>query len=494
MGASDWAGRKVREMKEEFGVGEDRALRITGLVRRIISNPGYRELRASDAYNRDEFRDIFTQNLIKSLKMEEPDTVEEKWNSLVRKRGFHHVSGVDVYLGPWRDEMSYRGFELFDDDAVFENSEGDVMTKSQISEEAWEGEEEVNRVERGFLVGEELYEFSKYLEQTYLTKRGSSSEWPWRAVNSLQSEFEVERRRARRVTDLVRAFEEDPELSELARKTVVGDERFSRIFKRHLTQSLKKQEGVTIEEKWNSLAQEYNLDVVAGEEVYLGRYPDGHSFSKRAVFENQEGNQVTMAQIKYERQKEVAKAKGFSPDSVWDEISRAERGYLLDGVRYWFVGYDESISDIQDVPDKYRPGSSGRGEKGGVSERHNESGDGEERDLEKLADRIWEQAFRNPDEVDLDDIDRVLSEPVLPAEAHAKAVRGLTRKAVEEDHEVALGRPRRDEVEPDVVHDRLVVGPGSRLGDHVRVDGLRPVKRSRRHRDGPNRRSAVRTP
>ena len=40
MGASDWAGRMCMRLEEEFNISEDRALRITTLVR-LLRGEGY---------------------------------------------------------------------------------------------------------------------------------------------------------------------------------------------------------------------------------------------------------------------------------------------------------------------------------------------------------------------------------------------------------------------------------------------------------------------
>jgi hypothetical protein len=167
MGASDWAWEKIEEMEKEFGVDNNRAVRITSLVRRMISSPEFKQLREVTIVDGPEFREIFTQNLIESLDNQDADTIEEKWNSLVRQHGFEQVSGVDVYIGPWEEGIEYRDLDNFDRNAVFENSCGETLTKHQVSNLAWEAGADINRVERGFLVGGDMYEFIGHTELTF---------------------------------------------------------------------------------------------------------------------------------------------------------------------------------------------------------------------------------------------------------------------------------------------------------------------------------------
>jgi len=160
MGASDWAGKMIQEMEREFGVEQDRSLRITGLVRLIISDPHFEYLREHEDFDEEKFPGTFTQNLIESLKAQrDAETLEERWNKLAREEGLHEIDGVDVHLGPWLGNLDrHRRFENYGNLSVFENSRGDRLTKERISEIAWKKEDiEVNRVGGGFLIDGQIH-------------------------------------------------------------------------------------------------------------------------------------------------------------------------------------------------------------------------------------------------------------------------------------------------------------------------------------------------
>ncbi len=173
MGASDWAGKMAKEMEREFGVEQDRSLRITDLVRLIISNPHFEYLREHDDFDEKKFPGTFTQNLIGSLKAQrDAETLERRWNKLAREEGLHEVAGVDVYLGPWLGNLDrHRRFENYGAFSVFKNASGHRFTKEEISEIAWETDKEVNHVGGGFLIDGGVYVL---VEEKEREKQGSS--------------------------------------------------------------------------------------------------------------------------------------------------------------------------------------------------------------------------------------------------------------------------------------------------------------------------------
>lgn len=99
MGASDWAGRMINKMEREFGTRAERAIRITDLVRWMVSEPDFEELRDAGLVD-ERFDEIFINSLIESLKAQKGETIEERWNTLVSEFGLYEVTGEDVLLSP----------------------------------------------------------------------------------------------------------------------------------------------------------------------------------------------------------------------------------------------------------------------------------------------------------------------------------------------------------------------------------------------------------
>lgn len=102
MGASDWAGRMINQIEEEFAVDRERAVDVTNLVRRIVSDPDFDDLRDSGLVD-DEFEEVFIQNLMGSLTARNGNSIEERWNTLVREFGLYDVAGDDLLLSTPED-------------------------------------------------------------------------------------------------------------------------------------------------------------------------------------------------------------------------------------------------------------------------------------------------------------------------------------------------------------------------------------------------------
>lgn len=186
-----------------------------------------------------------------------------------------------------------------------------------------------------------------------------ASDWAGKEIQKMQKAFDIEHDRALQFTRIVRYMVSDSEFEELREKTIVGDEEFWEVFIDNLTSSLEEREEEVLEERWNALVHQYGLDEVAGEDVFLENWnhsdeeSEGRRWSKRAVFKNQDGDEVTMAEIYYDNSADIAEAKGFEVNRRWDEVERVNLGYLLDGEKYTFTGYDNSIERISDgAPEK----------------------------------------------------------------------------------------------------------------------------------------------
>lgn len=102
MGASDWAGRMCRELEETFDVCDDRALRVTTLVRMLRGTDGYEEVfgpHGSDRHRRHKTRLI--DRLDESLQEQPGETIEDRWNNLMDELNCQARAENGVYLIPW---------------------------------------------------------------------------------------------------------------------------------------------------------------------------------------------------------------------------------------------------------------------------------------------------------------------------------------------------------------------------------------------------------
>lgn len=113
----EWAGEMIGDLTEEFDIPDDRALRITSLIRNFISNPEYNtfdkheqlteveEITAIyDQYieRRDfSYRGLFMTDLPIVLRYLPGETIEERWNHLMETIGYQELADEGVYLLPW---------------------------------------------------------------------------------------------------------------------------------------------------------------------------------------------------------------------------------------------------------------------------------------------------------------------------------------------------------------------------------------------------------
>jgi len=104
MGASDWAAHTVLEFDEVFGVGEERALRITNLVRAFVSDPAYDDVLAERGTDqRRAQQQAFIDEVTRTLQNQAGNTIEERWNNLMDEREIPERVEQPVYLEPWTE-------------------------------------------------------------------------------------------------------------------------------------------------------------------------------------------------------------------------------------------------------------------------------------------------------------------------------------------------------------------------------------------------------
>jgi len=100
MGASDWAGRMCTRLEEEFDISEDRALRITTLVR-LFRGEGYEDVFGEYGSERHQkLQEQLIDELDKSLLEQSGNTIEERWNNLMDELDCQSCADNGVYLIP----------------------------------------------------------------------------------------------------------------------------------------------------------------------------------------------------------------------------------------------------------------------------------------------------------------------------------------------------------------------------------------------------------
>lgn len=100
MGASDWAGRMCMRLEEEFNISEDRALRITTLVR-LLRGEGYGDVFGEYGSERHQkLQEQLIDELDKSLLKQSGNTIEERWNNLMDELDCQSRADNGVYLIP----------------------------------------------------------------------------------------------------------------------------------------------------------------------------------------------------------------------------------------------------------------------------------------------------------------------------------------------------------------------------------------------------------
>ena len=90
-------------LEEEFGISDDRALRITTLVR-LLRGEGYEDVFGEYGSERHQkLQEQLIDNLDKSLLKQSGDTIEVRWNNLMDELDCQSRADEGVYLIPWEE-------------------------------------------------------------------------------------------------------------------------------------------------------------------------------------------------------------------------------------------------------------------------------------------------------------------------------------------------------------------------------------------------------
>jgi hypothetical protein len=90
-------------LEEEFGVSEDRALRITTLVR-LLRGEGYEDVFGEYGSDRQQrLKKQLIDDLDRSLHEQPGNTIEERWNNLMDELNCQSRADKGVYLIPWEE-------------------------------------------------------------------------------------------------------------------------------------------------------------------------------------------------------------------------------------------------------------------------------------------------------------------------------------------------------------------------------------------------------
>ena len=90
-------------LEEEFDISEDRALRITTLVR-LLRGEGYEDVFGEYGSERHQkLQEQLIDDLDKSLLKQSGDTIEERWNNLMDDLDCQSRADEGVYLIPWEE-------------------------------------------------------------------------------------------------------------------------------------------------------------------------------------------------------------------------------------------------------------------------------------------------------------------------------------------------------------------------------------------------------
>lgn len=90
-------------LEEEFDISEDRALRITTLVR-LLRGEGYEDVFGEYGSERHQkLQEQLIDELDKSLLEQSGNTIEERWNNLMDELDCQSRADNGVYLLPWSE-------------------------------------------------------------------------------------------------------------------------------------------------------------------------------------------------------------------------------------------------------------------------------------------------------------------------------------------------------------------------------------------------------
>ncbi|ACV12093.1 hypothetical protein Huta_1924 [Halorhabdus utahensis DSM 12940] len=101
MGASDWAGRMCDQLEGKFDICDDRALRVTTLVR-LLRGEGRENVFGEHGGERwARHKELLIDRLDESLEDQPGETIEARWNNLMDDLDCQDRAEKGVYLIPW---------------------------------------------------------------------------------------------------------------------------------------------------------------------------------------------------------------------------------------------------------------------------------------------------------------------------------------------------------------------------------------------------------
>ena len=68
----------------------------------MISEPRFEELREAEMID-EELRQILIENTVESLQEQDGESLEERWNNLMKSHGFTEICRDEVLLEAWND-------------------------------------------------------------------------------------------------------------------------------------------------------------------------------------------------------------------------------------------------------------------------------------------------------------------------------------------------------------------------------------------------------
>ena len=151
MGASDWAGKMVKKLEQEYGVDQQRGLQLTNRVRKLIADPNFKKMEEEGLLDQD-FGSKLIRELIELLNKHDEETVEGRWNALARERGIYDLVGEDALLYDVGDTG-------LDPEKELSSEDEDSITIQEAVSTAWREEIHIEAVHQGIRLGNTVFRF-----------------------------------------------------------------------------------------------------------------------------------------------------------------------------------------------------------------------------------------------------------------------------------------------------------------------------------------------
>jgi len=163
MGANDWASQAATKMRRHYGVSNRRALQITDRVRKVVANSEIRTLEEAGLLDEKLVQSLI-DDLIGSLDKQDEESLEGRWNALIKECGLYGIIGPDVLLyNPAEGDLDPEEKLIADD--------GDSITIREAMLTAWWDSIPIEPTDHGIRLGG-----TKYTSKSNLTLADWSSE------------------------------------------------------------------------------------------------------------------------------------------------------------------------------------------------------------------------------------------------------------------------------------------------------------------------------